>query len=97
MTVLRIRRVFISSSNCTTFMLCQGFLGEKVITYNEDGLAKINESELPRTKESLILMLNGTNYCPMGAFHIELDNGKIYNVDYDVVQKKIEQGKIEWA
>ena len=98
MSALKIRRVFINESDCTTFKLCQKQLGKKVITYEGNGdTAQLNESILPRTKKNLITFLEGSNCCPMSAFHIELKNGKVYNVDCDFIQEKIEKSEVEWA
>ena len=102
MKPLRIRRIFIKPSECTAHTLCQPELAEGVITMDgkdTDGyeVANLNQDKLPRTKEALLYMLSAADVCPMDAFYIELEDGSEMNVWADYVQKKIEQGEIDWA
>ena len=102
MKKLRVRSIFIKPSECTAHTLCEPELSKNVITM--DGLdnygyevAVLHQDRLPRTKESLLSMLEAADVCPMDAFYIELEDGTEMNVWADYVQKKIDKGEIEWA
>ena len=102
MKVLRVKRIFIKPSECTNHTLCEPELVKGAITMDgKDSsgyeVAVLHQDKLPRTKESLLSMLSAADVCPMDAFYIELEDGSEMNVWADYVQKKIEQGKIEWS
>ena len=104
MAKLQINRVFIKPEDCTATCLCESELPNGTVTYKKfhEGncsyqSAVLNSDKLPKTEESLLLMLAAADVCPTDAYFIELEDGTILNVYDDYVQRKIHSKEVEWA
>ncbi|VAW83060.1 hypothetical protein MNBD_GAMMA12-2868 [hydrothermal vent metagenome] len=102
MKLLKIKRVYVEPSQCAAHTLCQSESpqGQIKIEYSTSegyDVAVVHEYIVPRTKESLLILLHADDVCPMDAFRVELESGEVFLVSNPKIQKYINSKNVEWV
>jgi ferredoxin len=96
-SLLVIRRVWIEKAECTGHTLCVPEAPGLIVNDERSDVSVVQEHSLERTQHNLKLLLEAEAVCPMSAFFIEVENGDVFNLSNDLIQKKIRQGNYRWA
>jgi len=95
--LLVVKRVWIDKNECTAMTLCESESKGLIEYSKEQGASVVKEHTLRRTQQELKLLLEASNVCAMSAFYLETEDGRVLNLDDDIVQQSIKAGSYRWA
>ena len=95
--VLVIRRVWIEPAECTGHTLCHYEVPDLIDYDPAADVSVVKPRAVTWTREPLQQLLEAEAVCPMNAFFIETEDGKICNASDDWVQALIHKGAYRWA
>ena len=94
---LVVRRVWIEKSECTGHTLCASEAPGLIEYDPSSDVSVVQEHSLERTQENLKLLLEAEAVCPMDAFFVELEDGKVFNLCNELIQTEVRRGNYRWA
>ncbi len=94
---LIVKRVWVERNECLSHTLCIPEAPDEIEYDDAIGSAVVKESSLRKTKEELERLLAAADVCPMNALYLETQNGSIFNVCDEPIQKLIKLGRFRWA
>jgi hypothetical protein len=96
--MLVIKRVWIEKAECTGHTLCLPEAPGLIAYYASDDVSDVKESGLRHTHQELTLLLEASSVCPMRAFFIETEDGRVYGIpDHPEVREAIRLRSYRWS
>ena len=92
---LIVKRIWIEQTQCTASTLCEPE-APGLIEAGEETV-EIREALLQRTQRELELLFGAAGVCPVAAFYLETQEGRVFNVEDDFVQQAVSTGDYRWA
>jgi len=98
MSTLVIKRIWIDKAECTGHGLCVPE-AENLIAYASPfDFSFVRNEALKYTQQELALLLAASEVCPMRAFRVETEDGRIHSVPDDKsVRDALKQGNYRWS
>ena len=98
MSTLVIKRIWIERSECTGHGLCIPEAAD-LIDYTPLGdYSFVRAQQLAHTQQELVLLLAASTVCPMSAFRLEAEDGRVYSLPEDeMVRVALKSGDYRWS
>jgi ferredoxin len=97
MSALVIKRIWIERSECLWHTLCVPE-APTLIENEPDGPAVVIQAALTYTQPELVQLVDASRVCPMRAFHIETEDGRVLCIPDDrSVGEALRAGNYRWS
>jgi ferredoxin len=98
MSTLVVKRIWIEKSECTGLTLCVPEAPDLIEFDQSDGISKVKQGSLRFTQQELARFLAASEVCPMNAFRVETEDGRIHRVPDDrLVREALKRGDFRWS
>jgi ferredoxin len=98
MSTLVVKRIWIERSECTGHTLC-GPEAPDLIELDQSGdTSTVKQGSLRNSQQELAWLIAASEVCPMRAFRVETEDGRIHCVPDDrAVRDALKQGDFRWS
>jgi ferredoxin len=97
-TPLIIRRVWIEKAECTGHTLCVPEAPDLLQYLDSEDVTTVRQDQLRHTIAELTALISAAEVCPMHAFFIETEDGRVYNIpDDQEVRDAIRLKNYRWS
>jgi hypothetical protein len=98
MSPLVVKRIWIEKSECLWHTLCVSEAPDLITARDAGGTPAVLPSALLYTKAGLGRLISASGICPVYAFYLETEDGRILNVqESDEVQAALRSGEYRWS
>ncbi len=98
MTCLVVKRIWIEKSDCLWHTICVAEAPDLITDKDEDGVPAVMQSVLTHSQSELAQLLAVSQFCPVAAFFLETEDGRILNMDENPeILSALKDGSYRWA